>query len=69
MRNQNSLKSIGFLAADENGFQASGRLGDSERLARRLKPGKVKASLSCRRFGGHEDQIATRDPDAVYGRT
>jgi hypothetical protein len=33
MRNQNSLKSIGFLAADENGFQASGRLGDSERLA------------------------------------
>ena len=44
MRNQNPLKSIGFLAADENGFQASGRLGDIERLARRLKPGKVKAT-------------------------
>jgi hypothetical protein len=69
MRNQNPLKSIGFLAADENGFQASGRLGDIERLARRLKPGKVKASLSCRRFGGHEDQIATQEPETVYDET
>jgi hypothetical protein len=69
MRNQNLLKSIGFLAADENGFQASGRLGDSERLARRLKPGKVKASLSCRRFGGHEDKIVTHEPESGYDET